>query len=568
MAYLKVRPDKLDDTQAQLAADHLVGASPRGWEDVSNVLKSGLRDAQAALRAGPHRRGQRGRVLRRAARDAGRADVLRCWPPSPAPRPRRCCRARWTACTAWSTACWRPPTSRARWRARWRSSSSCPTSAAQPLPVREAQTLAMELLMQKALERGLEAAMLDSPAYQRYAEAAGMKLTGCNAAVAGPRGPARHRPCTAARAPCSAWWSTRRPPAAWRCGCCMPTCPDDAARRTGRGHRRPHARTTAPPSSAAAGPAGRAGGARGAAHRLRHPQRFIALQQLLGDADLQLFNVCADAIVNSTLVAPELAAAAGRLGALERLLDSALAPAERRSGAAGVGRRTPVPRHRRPPATRQRRSLAAFAGRRPGQRQPQRAAPGVAAHGAAVRGVGTRCRGAVARADGPRASRARALAVQMIHDLQPDPEAAAAPEEEAALAREWSERLVRAHAGDGASRCCARCSADLPRSRTPWEQVLRTLLARSLSPLPALSWSRPSRSYSPTRAAAGRTAACPGSPASCPARRVPRLVLVVDVSGSIDDALLAALLARDPGDHAPAGSAGLVLVSATTGCAA
>jgi hypothetical protein len=35
MAYLKVRPDKLDDTQAQLAADHLVGASPRGWEDVS-----------------------------------------------------------------------------------------------------------------------------------------------------------------------------------------------------------------------------------------------------------------------------------------------------------------------------------------------------------------------------------------------------------------------------------------------------------------------------------------------------------------------------------------------------
>ena len=42
MAYLKVRPDKLDDTQAQLAQDHLVGASPRGWEDVSRVLQSGL----------------------------------------------------------------------------------------------------------------------------------------------------------------------------------------------------------------------------------------------------------------------------------------------------------------------------------------------------------------------------------------------------------------------------------------------------------------------------------------------------------------------------------------------
>ena len=37
-----------------------------------------------------------------------------------------------------------------------------------PLPLREAQTLAMELMMQKALERGLEGAILDSPAYARY----------------------------------------------------------------------------------------------------------------------------------------------------------------------------------------------------------------------------------------------------------------------------------------------------------------------------------------------------------------------------------------------------------------
>ena len=34
---------------------------------------------------------------------------------------------------------------------------------------------------------------------------------------------------------------------------------------------------------------------------LRHPQRFLDLQHRLGDADLQLFNLCADAIVNSTL---------------------------------------------------------------------------------------------------------------------------------------------------------------------------------------------------------------------------------------------------------------------------
>jgi hypothetical protein len=37
-----------------------------------------------------------------------------------------------------------------------------------PLPIFEAQTLAMELLMQKALRAGLEATILDSASYQRY----------------------------------------------------------------------------------------------------------------------------------------------------------------------------------------------------------------------------------------------------------------------------------------------------------------------------------------------------------------------------------------------------------------
>ncbi len=34
---------------------------------------------------------------------------------------------------------------------------------------------------------------------------------------------------------------------------------------------------------------------------LRHPQRLAELQRVVGDVDLQLFNVCADAIVNSAL---------------------------------------------------------------------------------------------------------------------------------------------------------------------------------------------------------------------------------------------------------------------------
>ncbi|MBC7940677.1 MAG: hypothetical protein H7Z19_13085, partial [Chitinophagaceae bacterium] len=79
--------------------------------------------------------------------------------------------------------------------------------------------------------------------------------------------------------------------------------------------------------------------------------------------------------------------------------------------------------------------------------------------------------------------------------------------------------------------------ADLPATRTPWEQVLRTLLARGLSTRPGVSWSRPSRSYiaNQGRAAAHRL---PWEPGITAARRAPRLAVVVDVSGSIDAALL------------------------------
>jgi len=42
--------------------------------------------------------------------------------------------------------------------------------ARAPLPAREAQTLAMELLMQRALAQGLETVVLDSPVYARHLE--------------------------------------------------------------------------------------------------------------------------------------------------------------------------------------------------------------------------------------------------------------------------------------------------------------------------------------------------------------------------------------------------------------
>jgi hypothetical protein len=77
-----VRPDKLDDTQAQLAADHLVGASPRGWEDISNVLKSGLSEARQRLfvqgRIGAANAAEFFGVLRELQ---AAVTWWRCWPP-------------------------------------------------------------------------------------------------------------------------------------------------------------------------------------------------------------------------------------------------------------------------------------------------------------------------------------------------------------------------------------------------------------------------------------------------------------------------------------------------------
>jgi hypothetical protein len=157
MAYLKVRPDKLDDTELQLANDHLIGASPRGWEDVSNVLKSGLSEAARRLYV-------QGRIgAANAAEFFGvlleleaAVDVVRLLGDG------------LYGMLYGLLAASREAVALAR---ALEIVEQLPESAgAGSLPVREAQTLAMELLMQRALELGLEATILESPVYQRYAE--------------------------------------------------------------------------------------------------------------------------------------------------------------------------------------------------------------------------------------------------------------------------------------------------------------------------------------------------------------------------------------------------------------
>ena len=172
MAYLKVRPDKLDDTQAQLANDHLIGASPRGWEDISNVLRSGLSESAKRVfvqgRIGAANAAEFFGVLRELQ---AAVDVMKLLAAKPGAE----------------TAALLPRTLDGLYGMVYgllAASRDADTLARAleiveqlpdirgpvPLPIREAQTLAMELLMQKALERGLEATILDSPAYGRYAE--------------------------------------------------------------------------------------------------------------------------------------------------------------------------------------------------------------------------------------------------------------------------------------------------------------------------------------------------------------------------------------------------------------
>jgi predicted metal-dependent peptidase len=267
---------------------------------------------------------------------------------------------------------------------------------------------------------------------------------------------------------------------------------------------------------------------------LRHPQRFLDLQQRLGDVDLDLFNICADAIVNSTLSHLSwLELPPGSVG-LDQLILTALGQEVNIETAllewdverlyrAVDDRQAPTRGDR--PARRSRRRGGE------GDRRPDPA-------GGRSANLAEEAAQTEAREDGPVSARVRACGADAAADLVPDPDTPRQPEQEAEQAREWSERILRAHAGDGAHSMLRALIADLPRIRTPWEQILRTQLARGLSIKPALSWSRPARSYLANQGRLGPGRRLPWEPGISSAQSVPRLVVVVDVSGSIEDGLM------------------------------
>jgi hypothetical protein len=172
MAYLRVRPDRLDDTQAQLAGDHLVGASPRGWEDISNVLRSGLSDAAKRVfvqgRIGAANAAEFFGVLREI--QAG-VDVVRLLAAKPGPDTAALLPRNLDSLYGMVYGLVAASDDETRLSRALEIVLQLPEARGEvPLPAREAQTLTMELLMQKALEGGLEAVIMDSQAYLRYAE--------------------------------------------------------------------------------------------------------------------------------------------------------------------------------------------------------------------------------------------------------------------------------------------------------------------------------------------------------------------------------------------------------------
>jgi predicted metal-dependent peptidase len=155
------------------------------------------------------------------------------------------------------------------------------------------------------------------------------------------------------------------------------------------------------------------------------------------------------------------------------------------------------------------------------------------------------------------AARAHARAQGFGTDLRPGggtgaAERSPAPSDPGEEAR-WRQHLARAmeagrRAGRGIGTAGQRL-ADLKPPPTPWEVVLRGLLARALTGAPGVTHRRPARGWIAAEAQAQADGG--PSPAFQPAFRQqtdqPRVVIAVDASGSIDDTRLALFMAEAGG---------------------
>ena len=170
MAFLQIRPDKLDDTSQQLQQDYLTGASPRGWEDVSRILQSNLDERQKQLFIQARIGAANAAEFLAAIKDiqAG-SNVL----------------ALLEASAGEATTVLLPQSLDALYGLVYALASAASqvrqinriieiveqfSDMPGNLPTRESQTLAMELILKKTLEAGAEDELLNSPAWIRYSD--------------------------------------------------------------------------------------------------------------------------------------------------------------------------------------------------------------------------------------------------------------------------------------------------------------------------------------------------------------------------------------------------------------
>ncbi len=155
---------------------------------------------------------------------------------------------------------------------------------------------------------------------------------------------------------------------------------------------------------------------------------------------------------------------------------------------------------------------------------------------------------ALASGEGQDGARQKAQAYAQAQDFEADLEPEQGEADDAGTAEKaarWRQHMSRAldagrAAGRGIGRHLHRL-ADVPQARTPWEVILRRLLAQAVTVMPQPSARRPSRRWIATTAEAVRSGNPePGfQPGQRPLTDVPRIVVGLDASSSIDDARLA-----------------------------
>ena len=265
---------------------------------------------------------------------------------------------------------------------------------------------------------------------------------------------------------------------------------------------------------------------------LRHVAREQALQARIGLVDSELFAVCADAIVNSSLshlswlTLPKgsvtLDTVLSRVLGIEQAIDVSLQQWDCESLYRAIDDRGDRAASR-------------------SQQQQSRQSPQDEQDGQINQQTGTDSQHqqqttAHTRRDGPKAKAARQLASMINRDLIPDVDAQLESQHEQAL--QWQERLTRAHVADQSQSLLRQLLADNNTTKTPWEQLLRTRLQRALALHTDLNWSRPTRSWLANQGRTSTGHRLPWQPGTSYSRSSPRLCVMVDVSGSVNETVM------------------------------